>query len=129
MPETPDEAFAALDGQLSKLADTPEGLVKAEYLGADVRRLAQLYAADATRPQAETMLKVWSEDGDPLRKAIASHWLSRARATLMNGGAMPTGKEAAVAAAAAKARPRHPAFMKRSERKNAMAGAHQPVTT
>ena len=73
---------ADLDAIIQRFSGTPAGQVRLGYVWDDMNKLAPLYEDEATRPQAEAMLKSWSESNDPLRKAIASAWMQRARAVI-----------------------------------------------
>lgn len=75
-----------LDTILAKFADTPERAVQLELVGREFVRAAALYANATTHDEAHALFKGWSEmPGDSLRKAIASHFLDRARAMIAGG--------------------------------------------
>jgi hypothetical protein len=81
-----------IDALLAKFTDTPEARIRFELVGRDFLRTARAYADDATRPQAEALMKAWAEaPGEGLRKAMASHFMDRARAIVQTGSVTGAG--------------------------------------
>lgn len=118
-----DQDLDGIMADLAKLGDTPEGAVKREFLSQDLLRMAALGAEEATRPQAAAMAKAFSEQGDPLRKRIAQHWIDRAKATIDGAGA----KSAAMPAQAAEQVRAAPRVHPNIEKLRGMARAKRPI--
>lgn len=82
-----DEALAGIIADLQKMADTPEGSVKAQHVCGDIERLTK--AGDV---ESIEMAQRFIDHGGDLHKRIGQHWLDRAHAIV-------NGREGKVAAA------------------------------
>ena len=81
-----------LNAVMAKYEGTTEGMVKLGLVGTEFIRLSAAYLEPGTREHAEQLLKAWVNDGGDLRKAIASHFLDRARTIIGTGKVAGTGQ-------------------------------------
>jgi hypothetical protein len=68
--------------------ERPDALVKLAHISAEFGALAEAHEVEETSEQAGLLLKAWSDGEEPLRKAMGSAFIARARA-VVDGKIMP----------------------------------------